>query len=490
MKRVFICLLAALLLFSATACDGNEAETEPLLQDTAAVEETEPAETSRADTKDGLPEGLDFNGETVHFIIIPECAQYDALGESGGDVVFDAVYNRNLSVEERLNVKLDYIIFGTGIEHDAMAQEISNSVIAGSDEYNVVMQRGPQAFKLSLQGLYRDLNDNAYIDLTKPWWWSECIADLSINTEKIYFLTGDISLSTFLFSTSCFFNKNMMKDYSFSVDELYDTVQNGKWTYDIFEEYCSAVYEDVDGDGTASDADKYAFSWLGWNTSYFTRSAGLRYIDRDKDGYPVLALNTEKNIAYLEALNRILHENNYAYALPSGDYQELAKYFTSGKNLFMMSRLIWVTGVYNNNLRDMEDPYGIIPYPKFTEEESYMAGTGNSGNHIAIPVTCGNFDTACAVIEAMCAENYRTVFPAMYETALKAKYSDTNIDSQMIDLIHDSVYNDFATMAGLDILLDGLGSNGKNDFASTYASNETKILDSLTKMIESYKSIE
>ncbi|MBQ3591231.1 MAG: hypothetical protein II979_04760, partial [Clostridia bacterium] len=91
MKRVFICLLAALLLFSATACGGNEAETEPLLQDTAAVEETEPAETSRADTKDGLPEGLDFNGETVHFIIIPECAQYDALGESGGDVVFDAV---------------------------------------------------------------------------------------------------------------------------------------------------------------------------------------------------------------------------------------------------------------------------------------------------------------------------------------------------------------------------------------------------------------
>jgi len=430
---------------------------------------------------------LNLNGETINFIVVKECAQYDALGESGGDIVFDAVYNRNLKVEDRLNTKLNYTVYGNGIEHDAMAQEITNSVFADSDDYNVVMQRGPQAFKLSLQGIYQDLNNNTYIDVSKPWWWGECIADLSINTEKMYFLTGDISLSTFLFTTSCFFNKSMMADYSFSVEELYETVENGKWTYDVFEEYCSSVYRDIDGDGTASANDKYAFSWLGWNSSYFTRSAGLRYIDRDADGYPVLAIHTEKNISYLETLNRILHENNYAYALPSGDYQELAKYFTSGQNLFMMGRLIWVTGVYTNNLRDMEDPYGIIPYPKFTEDDPYMAGTGNSGNHIAVPVTCRNFDAASAVIEAMCAENYRTVFPAMYETALKAKYSDASIDSQMIDLIHDSVYNDFATMSGLDIILDGLANSGKNDFASAYASSESSIQKSLNDMIEKYK---
>jgi len=40
------------------------------------------------------------------------------------------------------------------------------------------------------------------------------------------------------------------------------------------------------------------------------------------------------------------------------------------------------------------------------------------------------------------------------------------------------------------IHLDSLVQGNKADFSSVYASNETKILDSLTKMIESYKSIE
>lgn len=489
MKRTLLCLLAALLVLSAAGCGGNETETEPIQQEIAAVpENNEPAETTRAEIKDGLPDNMDLNGETVHFIVVYECAKYDALGENGGDVVFDAVYNRNLKVEERLNTKLDYYVYGTAYEHDAMAKVISSSIMAGTDEYNVVMQRGPQAFSMSLQGMYMDLNNNAYIDTTKPWWWSDTIADISINTDKMYFLTGDISLSTFLFSTSCYFNKNMMADYSFDVDTLYKTVQDGKWTYDVWEEYCSVVYEDVDGDGKASEADKYAFS--GVNPTYFSRSAGLTFIERDAEGYPVLALNNEKNIAYLETLNRILHDTRYTFSSIASDGGTIAKYFTSGKNLFFMGRLVWVTGIYAENLRDMEDPYGIIPYPKFAEEDQYMAGIGTSGNHIAVPVTCVNFDAASMVIEAMCAENYRTVFPAMYETALKTRYSDTNIDSQMIDLIHDSVYNDFATMSGLDILIDGLVIADKADFASAYASSESRIQKSLTTMVESYKAIE
>lgn len=116
-----------------------------------------------------------------------------------------------------------------------------------------------------------------------------------------------------------------------------------------------------------------------------------------------------------------------------------------------------------------------------------MAGTGaSSGNLVAVPITCPNYEETSIVIEAMCAESYRSVFPAVYEIALKAKYADANIDSPMIDLIHDRVYNDFTIVANVDTLIDSLVLQNKNDYYSAYASNEAKIQKALDKIIDEY----
>ena len=485
MSSTMLCLLAVLLMASGCSESDSTADNESA-EDTAALTiETESRETARADIKDGLPEDIDLQGQKVSFIIVPECAAYDILGESGGDIIFDAVYNRNLRVEERLNVDIDCIEHGIGYEHDAMAQTIRKAVMSSSNEFSAVMQRGMQAFNLSLQGMYMNLNENDYIDLTKPW-WNDSISDFSINTEKVYTLMGDITMSPFLFSTACFVNKEMMKDYSLDIDELYETVQNGSWTYDVFRKYCAAAYSDIDGDGKASENDHFGFAWTN-NAAYFTRSAGIYYISRDNDGYPTLALNNEKTGGFLEKLNSILHDDTLAYHSPKKDITEVASYFITGKNLFFMGRLMWVTGIYSDNFRNMQDPYGIIPYPKYSEEDEYMSGTGaSSGNLVAVPITCTNYEETSIVIEAMCAESYRSVFPAFYEIALKSKYADANIDSQMIDLIHERVYNDFTIVANLDILIDNLVRQNKNDFSSAYASNETKMQKALDKMINDY----
>lgn len=62
------------------------------------------------------------------------------------------------------------------------------------------------------------------------------------------------------------------------------------------------------------------------------------------------------------------------------------------------------------NLREMEADYGIIPYPLQDEtQEEYSGIIHNSSNYVTIPVTCPNADEIGAVIEALCAESYRTV---------------------------------------------------------------------------------
>jgi len=503
MKKLLICLM---LLFgmALTAC-GNDAAAEtdapPAAAETgetagaagetagAAGEtdpvETEPAETTRADRKDTLPEGLNFNDTTLNFILREEMALYDATGDNGGDIIYDAVYKRNVSVEERLGVKLNYIL--EGFDFNLMAAKVEKSVLGGLDEYDVVMQRGMQTFSQVMKKMYRDLNDAPHLNLEQPWWWMDTVRDTSINTNQVYFLTGDMSLSTFLASTACFVNKEMLADYSLSMDELYDLVEEGKWTYEQFEKYCANVYEDVNGDGLADLDDIYGFGYVDYGPAWYYYSAGLKFTTRDENGNPILNLNNEQTVKMLEVVEHMLKDNNYAYYEPSdaaNDFDLVVGKFMEEEALFLMGRFM-----YTNQLRDFDKPYGVVPYPKLDETVDYMSGTGASGNFISVPTTCEDFEATCAALEAMGAENYRTVFPAFYEGALKLKYADGTGDARMVDIIHDSIYVDFLYISPLNTLTNTIFTAGSQKFSSIYAALGKSLDNTLNTMIEEYNAL-
>ena len=58
---------------------------------------------------------------------------YDVIAEElTGEAVNDAVYNRNIALEETMNIKI------TEIRHDRPANNLSQSVTAGTDDYDTV----------------------------------------------------------------------------------------------------------------------------------------------------------------------------------------------------------------------------------------------------------------------------------------------------------------------------------------------------------------
>lgn len=313
----------------------------------------------------------------------------------------------------------------------------------------------------------------------------DIVNSTSINTDKTYYLTGDLSISTFLLSTVCFFNKEMLGNYGYTTDDLYDLVENGKWTYDQFETYCQNVYTDTNGDGTADADDIYAFAYLGYGSAWFNYSAGLKFTGRDSDGYPTIEINHENTIELLETVNHMWHDNNYGYLEPSSDYTVLVQKFMDEEMLFLPGRFM-----HTSNLRDFEKEYGVVPYPKLDESYDYMSGTGSSGNFISVPTTCEDFDATCAVLEALSAENYRNVFPTFYENALKIKYVSDNRDAQMIDIIHDSIYVDFLLLSGMNNIIDTLLQNNESDFASAYAAQEKVLTKTLKTLIEAYDELD
>ena len=83
------------------------------------------------------------------------------------------------------------------------------------------------------------------------------------------------------------------------------------------------------------------------------------------------------------------------------------------------------------------------------------------------------------ITEALCAESYKKVVPAYYETALKTKYTRDDESIAMIDMIVNSRVFDlgyvYDAWNGASFIFQTLISANKPIFESYWASNEKKI---------------
>lgn len=123
MKKKTLTLLLAMLIISQTAMVGcsqgtenSETETKANLNEavsTQAEEGESETESSRENVPDDLPE-LNYNGQNVRVLARnKEWFNGEMYAEElTGEVVNDEVYERDITVEERLGVVIDYSLEG------------------------------------------------------------------------------------------------------------------------------------------------------------------------------------------------------------------------------------------------------------------------------------------------------------------------------------------------------------------------------------------
>ena len=113
-KQIFSLLLAAILAGgSLIGCGNGSTETTATNSDTGEsvdTPDTAPveSETTREQIEDGLPE-KDFGGRT--FTLLTRLKYEDSFmpEELNGETVNDALYQRNVTVGERFNVKMQNV---------------------------------------------------------------------------------------------------------------------------------------------------------------------------------------------------------------------------------------------------------------------------------------------------------------------------------------------------------------------------------------------
>lgn len=477
--KIIAIVLLLIMSFSIFSCAG--ASDKKADDTTAAKTEGVPAET---EIPDDLP-AADYDGYQFRYYTRNCCVSHVAglyMEELTGDVIDDAVYKRNRDVEERYNIEITEPLTGT----DGPATDLIKSVAAGDDICDTIVWHFRHLGDVALQGLLYDLRSIPHLNFNKPW-WSKNIIDSYTIFNKSYVALGYYDIDNITFTGSMYFNKRLADEYL--PDNLYDTVNNGSYTLDNFIKYTRMVGSDLNGDSKIDIADdQYGFATAAGFMFMFQSSADQPTTARDEDGTPVLAINTERMVTIVEKCYSLLHEYEYSFVSETGDMAA----FTAGRILFHTGLLTDATGA---SMRDMKDDFGILPFPKFDETQlSYYSHGSAHGALIGIPVTVTDTERTGLLIEAITAEGYKTIRPAVYDVALKNKLTRDEDSAVMIDIILDGRTGDFADIYdewGFVYTLDHMVGRAKdNNFASYYAKNEKTSVDRIQKSVDKFREMQ
>ncbi|MBO7175956.1 MAG: extracellular solute-binding protein, partial [Clostridia bacterium] len=264
-SRLVCVLLACLMLLPLVACGKTE---DPAATTTAPVGENTTAATGDVVTEatentdingylnDDLDPNLNFNNETFTLLYWSDREHEEFYAENQtGELVNDAIYERNQAVEERLGIKFAYATEqGNASYVNDFSQKVNTSIAAGDHAYDLVSAHSFTIGKCATQNLLYNLSDVDHIDFSKPWWPEKLITQATIN-DKLFFVSGDISANVIYMMYVTFFNKDMLETYH--LENPYDLVAEGKWTIDKQFEMCAGVYSDLNGNGIKDIDDQY-----------------------------------------------------------------------------------------------------------------------------------------------------------------------------------------------------------------------------------------
>lgn len=136
----------------------------------------------------------------------------------------------------------------------------------------------------------------------------------------------------------------------------------------------------------------------------------------------------------------------------------------------------------------METDFGIIPYPKYDEEQKDYCARVSYYMPPMIPITNTNLELVGAVLEEANYRAKKNITPAYYDITLKGKYSRDPESISMLDLIFASRVIDRGDTLFCSNVRDGFVSSmyasGKLDLISTVTKNEKIVNKTVSKMIE------
>ena len=499
MKKIIVFLLLAAMLMTIVACstpsDSSDSNTTPPTADggettpPSGAEETTPAETTPPEPKEpetpeemlALFEQTDYNKQAFNILL---CNKYNgsisiqqAAEEYTGNVVNDALYERDMALESYFNIDLVYNIAEDNGQLTTIAR---NTAEAGLSDYDLIFGgMRASAAQLAVQAYLTDLNSLDALDLDKAYWNQNIKKDLEI-VNKMYFATGDITTRYMSAANLIAFNEQMVKDYGYG--NLYQKVYDGTWTIDELGKMIKDKSQDLNQDeklvvsqdfvamSGASDA------WYG-----FIVGTGTKALVRNADGIPVVN-NTESCYNVIDKLASFL-------TTPDAQIQDVSygssAAFKEERAMFLLSAACDLQIIAD------WDGYGILPIPKYDVNQDAYYSLANPYISTAVFILRCSKDAnkSAAIMEAMAAVSSLTSAPAQYENIMQLRQAKNEDSMKCLKIATEATTFDFTyiyqwgnqlTTIMRKAIMDGEAF--ASAFAATEESVNAQILKAIAKM--------
>ena len=435
---------------------------------------------------------IDGGGKDFNFITREldgtYCRQLDDISAeaANGDVINDALFERNSRVMEKYNVKFNVQL------SNAVADNVKKSVSAGDAAWDILFEGVASNVQLASQNMLTSLDTLDAVDISRPYWCQGMMEDLSFGGQH-YLGVGDLTLQAYFSSGIVYFNKTLASSYD--LENPYDLLDSGKWTLDKLISMCKSVSADLDGSGVYDEKDQYGITYnnFAWQIMFY--GSGLKMVEKDADGKLYFNGTDERIISTLQRLMPIsgdptvcLYSENFKHI--GGNYRMdvCQNAFFEGRALFWLEAMYGVT-----TLRSMELDFGILPVPKYSEEQKDYSSFIHTvhGSSVAVPLTVTDPALTGSILEELSYLSSGGARDAFIEKNLKGKISRDNESARSIDIIMNSICSDYTlllTSYGLTIDTDmrKLMDQASTDVMSVFEKNTSKYEKILTKFNDAF----
>ena len=488
---VLLFLLSALL----TAC-GDSTSAEPAVNDAHTMADTSAEAVTESILQANLPD-TDWNGRT--FMVLgrdePNYDQFDNFEiwaeKEDGEVVNDAIYRRNITIEDAYNVKIAQTLY------NEPQTELQKSASSGEHLYDLAFVELMSIGPCIQNGYFYNLYDVEYIDFSKPWWNPDVNETVSL-CGKLYATTSDFSLRDKNRAYIMLYNPALADSYD--IPDLIETVRDGKWTSDLMLSYVKLFSGDLDGDSKlGGEFDSFGLAMDSYNSfAAFSFGMGVQTISKDTDDQPVIMLNNEHAATAVERVLELTCDSSYALFCDDFKGKTAEDHWGTASRAFYSERALFLTTfphALKTASQKAEFDFGVVPFPKLDEtQDKYYTLADKNSMLMGIPVTSPEPGFSGFMLEALSAASSTTSLPAYYEISCKTKYAYNESTGEMLDLIFDGIQYDLSMIYSIgkttEILRVELPKTKENTFVSLCEKYQKVGDTALKKLITAIEELE
>ena len=484
---IVLIMLVLAALFASCATPGDDDGTTETTPAPGGV--TTPADGNvSGDSADITPaettpayEYADVNYGGATFAILNAQDRYNMIyhlkaDTINGDSLNDVRYEVNTGISERYGITISE----TSIPYNDLLTYAQNEVLSNTPVHDVFYLTTKQIATLMTAGYMHNLLDIEELNTDAEWWDQTLKEDGILKDKYLYYLGGNYHLQGFEGTTCLFINKKMTSDLG--LDMPYDIARNGKWTFDKMYEYADAA-DSLNGDESfAYDANGNSIYGIVTITNMmpaFIMGGDAYYVEKDASGNPVISFTSER---FTDVCNKIVTLTSVPGLYKAKD--EVA--------LFMAERTLMIGAEIKaaaNELRDMNTEFGLLPVPKYDEnQENYVTNMYWGTHFLSIPVTCTDVERAAIVMDTLNYEANEHVLPVYYErVCYKGLKDDDSID--MLKILRETRYLNWGLAYGwLDSCEPSVHSSlvsGSSNFSALFKSSQRVVQTLIDKTMNS-----